>query len=135
MITTWDETGTDTGMVTNLEGFDEVSQRLIRQLPVAQFDYTESMVLERYYQPIESFGNLLKSRTVTCRQLLNLARRWFEDWLIDSSRKILQKLWRLQDLRDGGGLGFAVEVFSFPSSNCYLHFRHTSPTPSYTPPL
>jgi hypothetical protein len=33
------------------------------------------------------------------------------------------QLWRLQDLRDGGGLGFTIELF-------FLSLRQLSPTPS-----
>lgn len=47
-----------------------------------------------------------------------------------------RQLWRLQDLRDAVvDLASPSNSSSFPSSNYYLHLRHRSPTPSYTPPL
>ena len=135
-------------MTANLEGFDEVSQRIIHQLPGVRFNSPESIDSNRFRQPVESFGDLLNLRTVTCRQLLNLACEWFTEylwssndhrWSLDDLRNILQKvfwpktllrrqLWRLQDLCDGGGLGFTVELFlisleqllsTFPSHESY----------------
>jgi hypothetical protein len=147
MMDTWLETSrrdflqSTEYMAANLEGFDEVSQRIIHQLPGVRFNSPESFNdnEKRFRQPIESFGDLLKLRSVTCPQLLDLARKWFGDWRTDTSLNVLQKvfwpktllqqqLWRLQDLRDGGGLGFAVELFlisleqllsAFPSHESY----------------
>ena len=110
----------------NLEGIDEVSQSIIPQLPGVQFDFPDPGIPGSFpHQTLNLFDNPLMLRFMTCRQLY--------DKLIDaaittnfysykSHKPVLQKvfwpknllqrqLWRLQDLRDGGGIGFAVELF------------------------
>ena len=43
-----------------------------------------------------------------------------------------RQLWRLQDLRDGGGFGFSVELFFlWRSQNCRPRGRHRTHTPPF----
>jgi hypothetical protein len=113
------------------EGIDEVSQRIIHQLPGVQFDFPDpgTADLDPFpRQTFELFGDPLKLRFITCRQLLGKFHDCSRVMTIDGpsltfdQRQVLRKvfwpknllrrqLWRLQDLRDGGGLGFAVELF------------------------
>jgi hypothetical protein len=110
----------------NLEGIDEVSQRIIHQLPGVQFDFPApgSADSDRFpRQTFELFGDPLKLRFITCRQLLNkFLNCRIRHRLTPDQRQVLRKvfwpknlprrqLWCLQDLRDGGGLGFAIELF------------------------
>ena len=73
-------------------------------------DILEGQNTERYE---ESLGSLesLHEIPVALRGLNYLMKR---------------QLWRLMDLRDGGGLGFTIELF-------FLSFRQFSPTPEPTP--
>jgi hypothetical protein len=93
------------------ETIDEASQRITRQLPGVHFDFPDS-------EPFP-FCDPPKIRFMSCRQSLN---NYFDNLNriptgpdIESvfwHRTLLQRrLWSLQDLRDGGGLGFAVEPF------------------------
>ena len=114
------------------EGIDEVSQRIIHQLPGVQFYFPDPTIVDSEpfpRQTFELFGDPLKLRFITCRQLLGKfldcrhdRRIRHNHMLTSDQRQVLQKvfwpknllrrqLWRLQDLRDGGGLGFAVEFF------------------------
>ncbi len=133
-----------------LEGIDEVSQRIIHQLPGVQFDLADPesplrVDLDLFRrQNFELVGDPLKLRFMTCRVLQNLISRWDDGGLSDE--KIFEKffwpknalrrqLWHLQDLRDGGGLGFAVELFlqtlkqllsTFPSHESYSQLYTTT---------
>lgn len=114
------------------EGIDEVSQRIIHQLPGVQFDFPDPRIVDLDpfpRQTFELFGDPLKLRFITCRPLLNKfhdcrrnRRIRYSHMLTSDQRQVLLKvfwpknllrrqLWRLQDLRDGGGLGFTVELF------------------------
>jgi hypothetical protein len=112
----------------NLEGIDEVSQRIIHQLPGVQFDLPSVDDSKRFPRQIfELFGDPLKLRLITCRRLLDkfyICRDYLIYGEVPTSdqgqvinktfwpKNLLQRqLWRLQDLCDGGGLGFAVELF------------------------
>jgi hypothetical protein len=129
----------------NLEGIDEVSQRIIHQLPGVQFDFPDPEPVNDLphipRQTFELFGDPLKLRFLTPRQLLDKFRDCSQYyWALTAyDRQVLEKvfwpknlqqrqLWRIQDLRDGGGLGFAVELFllslkqllsTFPSHESY----------------
>ena len=108
--------------------FDEVGQRITRQLPGVDFDFPDSEAFLR--QTLELFRDPAKLRFISCRQPLN---NYFEylkrvDGYRDNSpnsedelkqvienvfwpKHLLQRmLWSLDDLRNGG-LGFAVELF------------------------
>ena len=125
--------------------FDEVSQRITRQLPGVDFDFPDSEAFLR--QTFELFRDPAKLRFISCRQPLN---NYFEyltrvDGHRDNSpnsedelkqvienvfwpKHLLQRtLWSLDDLRNGG-LGFAVELFllslrqllsTYPSQKSY----------------
>jgi hypothetical protein len=125
--------------------FDEVSQRITRQLPGVDFDFPDSEAFLR--RTLELFRDPAKLRFISCRQPLN---NYFEylkrvDGYRDNSpssedelkqiienvfwpKHLLQRmLWSLDDLRNGG-LGFAVELFllslrqllsTYPSQESY----------------
>ena len=126
----------------NLEGFDEASRRIIQHIPGVQFNPPDIESLDSksfHHQAIELFGSLLKSRFVTCRQLLDSVLVWSSRSGMNDDNEVIEKmfwpktllqreLWRLQDIRDTGGLGFAVELFlvsleqllsTFPSHESY----------------
>ena len=109
---------------------DILSQRITRQIPGVHFDFPDKEPFLR--QTLDLFSDPSKLRFTSCRQFFDK----FFDFLkrIDSYRgddspnvrneleqvvkklfwpkNLLQrKLWSFQDLRDGGGLGFAVELF------------------------
>ena len=108
------------------ETIDEVSQRITRQLPGVHFDFPD----------LELFRSPPKLRFISCRRSLEK----FLDFLLRVDefdvgnlvfwpKKLLKRtLWSLQDFRDGGGLGFAVELFllalkqllsTYPSQESY----------------
>jgi hypothetical protein len=101
---------------------DEVSQRLTCQFPGVIFDFPDSEDYEFLRQSLQLFRDPLNLRFTSCRQSLGTFFAHLEciDNSTDSSRKVQvfwpkdllqRKLWNLQDLRDGGGLGFTVELF------------------------
>ena len=125
--------------------FDEVSQRIARQLPGVDFDFPDSEAFLR--QTFELFRDPAKLRFISCRQPLNNYFEYLErvDGHRDNSpnsedelkhvienvfwpKHLLQRmLWSLDDLRNGG-LGFAVELFllslrqllsTYPSQESY----------------
>jgi hypothetical protein len=125
-----------------LEGIDKASQRIIHQLPGVQFDFPDPGNVDSDpfpRQTFELFGDPLKLRFITCRQLSNKFCDYRDRWvakdchtLTFDQQQVLQKvfwpknllrrqLWRLQDLRDGGGLGFAVERVLLPA--IHHHFK------------
>jgi hypothetical protein len=137
----------------NPEGIDEVSQRIIHQLPGVQFDFPDPGSVDSDpfpRQTFELFGDPLKLRFITCRQLLGKFhdcrnRRIGHNGIFTlEQRQVVQKvfwpknllrrqLWRLQDLRDGGGLGFAVELFLLSVKQLLSTFpSHESYSPLYT---
>ena len=113
----------------NAVEFDEASQGITRQLPGVGFDFPDSEPFLR--QTLELFRDPPKLRFISCRQSPNK----FFDYLkhingyqdnsqnseyeltqvlekVSWPKNLLQrKLWSVQDLRHGGGLGFAVEIF------------------------
>ena len=105
------------------EGIDEVSQRIIHQLPGVQFDLPNPRTANSdgfSHQTFELFDDPLKFRFITCRQLLSWSREITNSKhdQMQITRKVFwpkrllrRQLWRLQDFRDGGGFGFAVELF------------------------
>ena len=129
------------------EGIDEVSQRIIHQLPGVQFDLPDPGTVDPdgfFRQAFELLDDPLKLRFITCRQFLNhfLEIPSYTTLPIRDQEQVTQlaqelswhksllrrQLWRLQDFRDGGGLGFAVELFllsvkqllsSYPSHESY----------------
>ena len=109
-----------------LKRFHTVSHEITRQLPGVQFDILGSG--NDSGQCFESLDDSLRFRFVHPGQMLRLFRwsdydaflgismnvRNFEKFMSwpQNLRHVLQRqLWRLQDLRDGGGLGFTVELF------------------------
>ena len=98
-----------------------LSQRALRQSPFIQVDFPDS---EPFLRQTFEIPDLLKGEFNSCRQFLNeffdhvYTKEYHEGWLDSMIRhaswpkKLLQQtLWRLQDLRDGDGLGFGVELF------------------------
>ena len=119
--------GVDTDTDSLDETIDKLSQRIIHQLPGVHFDFPDSEPFLR--QTLDLFCDPAKLRFISCRQSPNK----FLDYLNrigvyqDSSpnsnyEQVVEKvvwpkhlsqrrLWSLQDLRYGGGLGFNVELF------------------------
>ena len=98
-----------------------LSQSALRQSPFIQVDFPDS---EPFLRQTFEIPDLLKGEFNSCRQFLNefsdhvytkeYHRGRSDSVIMQASwpNKLLQQtLWRLQDLRDGDGLGFAVELF------------------------
>ena len=69
-------------------------------------------MLQSMCSPATTLRNILEGQgdAVAYKELLKFLRRFFfqSGWQGDEMQR---QLWRLQDLRDGGGLGFTVELF------------------------
>jgi hypothetical protein len=84
------------------------------QLPFIQVNFSDS---EPFLRQTFEIPGPLKVGFKSCRQFLNEFFDYFYNKMnVDSQpswpKNIMQRtLWSLQDLRDGGGLGFAVELF------------------------
>jgi hypothetical protein len=100
---------------------DKASQRITRQLPGVDFEFPVSSPFLR--QTLELFRDPSKLRFTSSRQSLNKYVAYLTrilDYRFGSDKEqeqifekvfwpknVLQRtLWSLQDLRDGGGLGF-----------------------------
>jgi len=114
--------------ISNLQGrIDEDSYRISRQLPGIQFNDLCSAHLPA--PTLELLCGLTESTFVFPQQVLDMfhqlstyfssknyrptdrERQAIEGLLYWQENLFQRQLWRLQDLRDGGGLGFAVELF------------------------
>ena len=108
------------------ETIDKVSQRIIHQLPV-DFDFPQFPDSELFLRvSFELFQDPSILRFISCRQSPNKFLDYLEridgyqpnlEYEIEKvlwPKHLLQRRsWNLQDLRYGGGLGFAVELFLF----------------------
>lgn len=137
------------------------SQGVIGQLPGVQFDDIDSEtgptpiqfsgIVEWSRDPPRQIifpGRTLKSissRSVTFRAMLESRQVWhpYARELLKDVQEFLQnptweenllqrQLWRLQDLRDGGGLGFTVELFLLALKQL---LSTTSSNKYHSPPL
>ena len=111
------------------EAIEKASQRITRQLPGVYFDFPDlKQDLEPFFrQALELVRDPLNLRFTSCRQpkkiitfLSHVESAWSKGGQTGNQtimsvlwpKKFLQRtLWSLQDFRDGGGLGVAVEVF------------------------
>ena len=138
----------DSETVNLKETINEVSHGITRHLPGVYFDFPDSSSEPFLQQTLELFSDPPKLRFISCRQPLNKYLDYLhrierlqgnspnsKSELERAIKKVfwpknhLQRtLWSLQDLRDGGGLGFAVEVFlltlkelltTYTSQECY----------------
>ena len=130
---------------SNFVEFDDVGQIITRELPGVDFDFPDSEPFLR--QSLELFRDPAKLRFMSCRQPL----KFFEylervDGYRDESpnsdyelKQVIEKIFwpkhllqrmlsSIEDLRWGGGLGFAVELFllslkqllsTYPSQQSY----------------
>ena len=117
----------DSKISTLRERFHRDSHKITRQFPGIQFDALGSE--DDLGRCFDSLSNPLRFRFIyPCRilktfkwynydavlKLLEVKRidiMEFLSWPKHLSNLLQRQLWRLQDLRDGGGLGFTVELF------------------------
>jgi len=114
---------------------DRTTRGIIRQLPGINFDNAETEVvnlsqLKELYRDRHKFPFIFPSHNLkTIRKVTDTFRNILEGQSVNDSLKdvfkdlqemfklsgrdnpLRRELWRLQDLREGGGLGFTVELF------------------------
>jgi hypothetical protein len=122
----------DSNISTLRERFHRSSHKITQQFPGVQFDVLgfgsgSSLDIDRFFDSLSTpLGfrfvypwDIVKffhqcDYNMLFNHLMNSRRTYTEEFLSwpQNLRNLLQRqLWRLQDLRDGGGLGFTVELF------------------------